>query len=402
MSSAVQSLPTDQSPVEAARQFQHREGLVFLDSSQPERGAISIVANDPIEILRGKLPQDAEALRAALLRHRSAGAAGGGLFGWVEFDGSFVFGVYLQSHTFEHDGHQGHPPAAFPLPPPHSAAPQHLIHFKPLAGREEFVTMASRAKEYIRAGDIYQVNVSYPWKAVWPQGLQPFNFYENLRSASPAPHSAFMNLGGTQVFSASPECFLRMSGRQIVTRPIKGTRPRGADVLTDGKLASELQHSAKERAELVMITDLERNDLGQICEYGSVQVTEMLKLEQFAQVHHLVSTVKGTLRSDVDHVDALVACFPGGSISGAPKKRALEIIRELEQYPRGLYTGAIGFLGFNGESRFSIAIRTAWVRDGIVQFHTGAGIVADSSPALEYEETLHKASGLLHAAGLKA
>jgi para-aminobenzoate synthetase component I len=402
MSPAVQSLPTDQSAVEAARQFQHQQGLVFLDSSQPERGAVSIVARDPIEIIRGKLPQDAEALRAALLRHRSAAAAGGGLFGWVEFDGSYVFGVYLQSHTFEHDGPTGHSTALVPPPPFNPAAAHDLIHFKPLADREEFVTMASRAKEYIRAGDIYQVNLSYPWKAAWPPGLHPFTFYEKLRSASPAPHAAFMNLGGTQLLSASPECFLRMSGKRVVTRPIKGTRPRSADMLTDGRLASELQRSAKERAELVMITDLERNDLGQICDYGSVQVTEMLKLEQFAQVHHLVSTVEGTLRSDVDHVDALVACFPGGSISGAPKKRALEIIRELEHYPRGLYTGAVGFMGFNGESRFSIAIRTAWVRDGVVQFHTGAGIVADSSPALEYEETLHKAAGLLQAAGIKA
>ena len=147
-----------------------------------------------------------------------------------------------------------------------------------------------------------------------------------------------------------------------------------------------------------MITDLERNDLGQVCEFGSVRVTEMLALESHPQVHHLVSTVEGTLRGDVDHLDAFIACFPGGSISGAPKKRALEIIRELEPHERGLYTGAIGYFGFNGESQFSIAIRTAWRTGDVVRFHTGAGIVADSVPELEYEETRHKAAGLLRAA----
>ena len=147
-----------------------------------------------------------------------------------------------------------------------------------------------------------------------------------------------------------------------------------------------------------MITDLERNDLGQVCEFGSVRVSELLGLESHAQVHHLVSTVEGRLRQDVDHLDAFLACFPGGSISGAPKKRALEIIRELEMHDRGLYTGAIGYFGFNGESQFSIAIRTAWRTGDVVQFHTGAGIVADSVPELEYEETRHKAAGILQAA----
>jgi anthranilate/para-aminobenzoate synthase component I len=164
-------------------------------------------------------------------------------------------------------------------------------------------------------------------------------------------------------------------------------------------LARELTASPKERAELVMITDLERNDLGQVCEFGSVRVTGLLELERYAQVQHLVSTVEGTLRPDVDHVAAFQACFPGGSISGAPKKRALEIIHELEPHRRGLYTGAIGWFGFNGESQFSIAIRTAWRTGEQVEFHTGSGIVADSDPDFEWEETRHKASGMLAAAG---
>ena len=160
----------------------------------------------------------------------------------------------------------------------------------------------------------------------------------------------------------------------------------------------ELQASVKENAELLMITDLERNDLGQVCEFGSIHVSELAAVESFAQVFHLVSTVQGTLRADISHAEAFRQCFPGGSISGAPKKRALEIIHELEPHPRGLYTGAIGYFGFNGESQFNIVIRTAVQVGREITFHAGAGIVADSVPALEYEETLHKAAGLLRAA----
>ncbi len=258
--------------------------------------------------------------------------------------------------------------------------------------------LVRRAQEYIAAGDIYQVNLSYPWLAEWPRELEPLDFYHRLRVASPAPYSAYLDLAGTQIFSASPECFLSMKGNRILTRPIKGTRPRSLEAQNDAHLRDELLASEKERAELVMITDLERNDLGKVCEYGSVRVTDLLRLESFAQVHHLVSTVEGTLRQGVDHWDAFMACFPGGSISGAPKKRALEIIDELEMYDRDIYTGAIGCFGFDGESHFNIAIRTAWKRRGVVQFHTGAGIVADSVPDLEYDETRHKAQGLLQAA----
>ncbi|MEQ1861636.1 MAG: anthranilate synthase component I family protein, partial [Chthoniobacteraceae bacterium] len=179
---------------------------------------------------------------------------------------------------------------------------------------------------------------------------------------------------------------------------IKGTRPRRPEGDDDERSAFDLITSPKEIAELVMITDLERNDLGQVCDYGSVAVRELLALERFEQVFHLVSTVEGRLREEVDHVAALDACFPGGSITGAPKKRAREIIAELEGSPRGLYTGAIGWLGFNGESRFNIAIRTVVVEQGVAHFHVGAGIVADSHPAAEWQETLDKAAGILLAA----
>ena len=265
--------------------------------------------------------------------------------------------------------------------------------------RAEFLAAVVRAQHYIRAGDIYQVNLSQRLTAQC--NFTGWEFYEKLSAVSPAPFSAFLDCGEFEVVSSSPEQFLRLSGSQIISRPIKGTRPRDADPTRDAQLAYELQTSAKELAELVMITDLLRNDLGKVCEYGSVQVPELAKLEKFAQVQHLVSTVEGRLRKDVTHFAAFASAFPGGSITGAPKFRAMEIIDELEPISRGLYCGAIGYLGFNRESQLNIAIRTAICRDGMAHFNVGAGIVADSNPEAEYEETLAKARGFFAALNLK-
>jgi para-aminobenzoate synthetase component 1 len=261
--------------------------------------------------------------------------------------------------------------------------------------RAEFLAAVERAQIYIRAGDIYQVNLSQ--RLTVPCGFAGWEMFEKLSVVSPAPFSAFLGCGDFEIASSSPEQFMRLSGSHIVTRPIKGTRPRDADPTRDAQLAYELQTSAKELAELVMITDLLRNDLGKVCEYGSVQVPELAKLEKFAQVQHLVSTVEGRLRKDVTHFAAFASCFPGGSITGAPKFRAMEIIDELEPISRGPYCGAIGYLGFNRESQLNIAIRTAICQDGAVYFNVGAGIVADSLPAAEYDETLAKAAGFLAA-----
>lgn len=257
--------------------------------------------------------------------------------------------------------------------------------------RAEFIARVARAQKYIRAGDIYQVNLSHRFSA--ESSLLPWDFFLKLSDISPAPFSAFLDAGDFQIASSSPESFLRMSGSHIETRPIKGTRPRSADPDRDAQLTYELQTSAKEMAELVMITDLLRNDLGRVCEFGSVQVPELVRLERYAQVQHLVSTVEGRLRPDVTHFSAFASCFPGGSITGAPKIRAMEIIDELEPVSRGPYTGAIGYLGFNRESQLSIAIRTAVCKERQIHFNVGAGIVADSVPEAEYEETLAKARG---------
>ncbi len=261
--------------------------------------------------------------------------------------------------------------------------------------RAEFLAAVGRAQRYIRAGDIYQVNLSQRLKV--PCELSGWEMFQRLGAVSPAPFSAFLDCGDFQIASSSPEQFLRLSGPHIQTRPIKGTRPRDNEPTRDAQLAYELQTSAKELAELVMITDLLRNDLGKVCEYGSVQVPELAKLEKFAQVQHLVSTVEGRLRDDVTHFAAFASCFPGGSITGAPKIRAMEIIDELEPVSRGPYCGAIGYLGFNRESQVSITIRTAICKEGVAHFNVGAGIVADSNPAAEYEETLAKAAGFLAA-----
>jgi para-aminobenzoate synthetase component 1 len=259
----------------------------------------------------------------------------------------------------------------------------------------DFLAAVTRAQNYIRAGDIYQVNLSHRLTAYWESS--GWELFQRLGAVSPAPFSAFFDCGDFQIASSSPEQFLRMNGSQIVTRPIKGTRPRDVDPTRDAQLAYELQTSAKELAELVMITDLLRNDLGKVCEYGSVQTPDLARLEKFAHVQHLVSTVEGRLRNDVTHFAALASCFPGGSITGAPKIRALEIIDELEPLSRGPYCGCHGYLGFNRESHLSITIRTAICKDGLAHFNVGAGIVADSKPEAEYEETLAKAAGFFGA-----
>lgn len=257
--------------------------------------------------------------------------------------------------------------------------------------REQFIARVNEAQRYIRLGHIYQVNLSHRLSAEY--GGSGWNMFERLADVSPAPFAAYLDCGDFQIASSSPELFLRVSGRHIVTRPIKGTRPRSADPTRDAQLTYELQTSTKEMSELVMITDLLRNDLGRFCEFGSVQVPELVRLERYAHVQHLVSTVEGRLRHGCTHFDAFASAFPGGSITGAPKIRAMEIIDQLEPITRGPYTGSLGYLGFNRESQLSIIIRTAVIKAGYAYFNVGAGIVADSDAEAEYEETLAKARG---------
>jgi para-aminobenzoate synthetase component I len=388
-------------PAEVAAQLRHLPGLVFFDSSGnfPSNAArpISVIAANPRQILRGNLSNSADLARLRAANppqiNTDLGIPTGGLCGWVGYEGDFTFGDYPEMLVFHHSDQTwweiGQLSTQLRTTP---RLPAEIGDFTPLTDRATFTRGVQRAKEWIAAGDIYQVNLSQNFTAQVRGEL--FGLYETLRDASPAPMAAYLALDGHEILSSSPETFLKISGRGIETRPIKGTRPRFIDPDEDRRSAYELQTSAKEISELVMITDLLRNDLGQVCEFGSVEVTEMLQLETLAQVHHLVSTVTGTLRPEIDAISALAACFPGGSITGAPKKRAMEIIRKIEPTPRGIYCGAIGWLGHHGESSFSIAIRTLVSSGGQLSYHVGAGIVADSDPEKEYEETLHKAAGI--------
>ena len=258
--------------------------------------------------------------------------------------------------------------------------------------KTDYLSTVQRAKAYIASGDIYQVNLSQ--RLSTSTDLPPAELYVRLRQLSPVPYGAYLHCGDFHILSASPERFLHFSPscRTVETRPIKGTRPRGLTPELDRKLATELLHSEKDLAELLMIVDLERNDLGRVCEIASIHVPERVALESYSNIHHLVATVRGTLRSDADRIDLLKSCFPGGSITGAPKIRAMELIDELEPTNRGVYTGAIGYFGFDGTMDLNIAIRTCILKEGRAYFHVGGGIVADSEPEAEYQETLDKAS----------
>ncbi len=394
---AFAPIDLEAAPAEVAARF-IRTGTAFLDSSLAGPASHSIIACDPDLVLAGSAAEWPVLARELTRRQRETSDSGlpeGAAIGSFAFDGSFTFGFYENLLAFDHGAETWHLRGDLP---PESPTPvrRPVVDFQPEIAREDFCQMVRGAQDHIAAGDIYQVCLSHRFSSEFSGDAWPL--YESLRHYSPAPHAAYLDLAGTQVLSASPETFLHLSGSRVVTRPIKGTRPRLAERDGDERSAYDLLTSPKEVAELVMITDLERNDVGRVCEYGSVHVTDLLHLERFEQVFHLVSTIEGQLRPDVSHLDAVSACFPGGSISGAPKKRALEIIATLEPVPRGLYTGAIGYFGFNGESQFNIAIRTAIIEGDRAHFHVGAGIVADSDPASEWQETLDKAAGILLAA----
>ena len=278
------------------------------------------------------------------------------------------------------------------LPSPSS----HVLVASPSLDFDGYLRAVRQVQERIRAGDIFQANLSQRW-SVPLEGREPLPcalaLQECLALLSPAPHAAFLAATDHVLCSASPERFLELKDGRVETRPIKGTRPRAADPTEDRRLADELMQSEKDRAENVMIADVLRNDLGRVCETGTVQVSGLCELESFAQVHHLTTTVEGRLRPGLDPFDLLHASFPGGSITGAPKIRAMEIIESLEPVRRHLYTGAIGFLDWRGDAAWNVAIRTATVVRNAVYFAAGGGITADSDPEAEYQETLDKAEG---------
>jgi anthranilate synthase component 1 len=261
--------------------------------------------------------------------------------------------------------------------------------------QEAFEAIVRKGKEHIAAGDIYQVVLSQRFEA--EVGVDAFTVYRALRHVNPSPYMFFIRMAGRSIVGSSPEMLVRVEGRQAVTHPIAGTRPRGKSEAEDLQLAEELKRNEKERAEHVMLVDLGRNDIGRVCDYGTVRVPTFMALERYSHVMHLVSVVEGRLSEDRDRLDALVSCFPAGTVSGAPKVRAMQIINDLEPTRRGIYAGAVGYLDFAGNLDFCIAIRTIVLQDGKAFIQTGAGIVADSDPAAEYDETRDKARAMIRA-----
>lgn len=430
-----------------ARLRPHHRHPVFLDSASAQPADIarhSIIGWDPFLTIEAhdnevrlthrdghtqtRTGDPLEILRALLREHATSASDDpdlpftGGAIGWFGYElgarlagiapsapadqptPDFALGFYdralVRNHATgqtwaigqsNHNGYFAHPP---PLP-----QSNHNGYFvsepAPNFPRGDYLAAVRRVRDYIAAGDVYQVNLTQRFSA--PRPADPFALYQRLRATNPAPFAAYLDLADVQVLSSSPERFLSLHGRHIETRPIKGTRARSADRATDTARRDELLASAKDRAELLMIIDLERNDLGRVCEFGSVRVDELHRPETYATVHHLVSTVSGQLRPGLDIVDCLRATFPGGSITGAPKIRSMQIINELEPHRRGPYTGALGWIGFNGDADLNIAIRTIVCAGDRATYHVGAGITWDSDPKAEYQETLDKGRAL-HAA----
>ncbi|MEO6365106.1 MAG: anthranilate synthase component I family protein, partial [Luteimonas sp.] len=261
--------------------------------------------------------------------------------------------------------------------------------------REGFIAAVEQSKEYIRAGDIFQVvlsqRLSVPFRA------RPVDVYRALRALNPSPYMYFLDVGGTQVVGSSPEILVRQQGDDITVRPIAGTRPRGRTAEEDSRLEAELLADPKERAEHLMLIDLGRNDVGRVAEAGTVQVGERFVIERYSHVMHIVSEVTGKLKAGMSYADVLRATFPAGTVSGAPKIRALEVIRELEPIKRNVYSGAVGYIGWHGDADTAIAIRTAVIQDGKLHVQAGAGIVHDSDPETEWEETMSKGRALFRA-----
>jgi anthranilate synthase component I len=270
--------------------------------------------------------------------------------------------------------------------------------FEPNMSREDFEAMVRRIVEYIYAGDAFQVVPSQRWSARTP--VEAFSIYRGLRAVNPSPYMYFLDFGDFQIAGASPEPLLTVSGRRVSTKPIAGTRPRGCSPEEDRRIEAELLADDKERAEHVMLVDLGRNDLGRVCEYGSVQVDELMEIESYSHVMHIVSSVSGTLREGVGAMDALRSVLPAGTLSGAPKVRAMQIVDELEPVKRGGYGGAIGYLSYAGDLDTAIHIRTVVVKDGVAHVQAGGGTVAQARPEYEYEESVAKSTAAMRAIAL--
>jgi para-aminobenzoate synthetase component 1 len=431
-----------QEPLKLFNLFAHKSGAIFLDSAQqmPGYGQYSFIGLDPFLTLSSKgthiqldkqtLSGDPFAvLKQQLLQFPLARVPNlppfqGGVAGYWSYDGDMVLGFYDLVIAFDLAQKRawifssGYPEQNLELRRTRAQSrldellkqleqPSELPSFaKSITSAENIKSNFSENSyqqavqhviDYILAGDIFQANIAQCFTAAKPDDCNPFDLYLRLRKINPALFSAFVNTGDLALASASPERFLKLTDKQVTSCPIKGTRPRGNTPAQDEIYKNELAISSKDRAENIMIVDLLRNDLSKVCADHSVEVPILCGLESFATVHHLVSVVSGRLKPEHDAVDLLQAAFPGGSITGAPKVRAMEIIAEIENKPRGPYCGSIGYIGFDGDMDSSIVIRTFVIDNESISFHAGGGITADSNPQQEYEETLAKARALTEA-----
>lgn len=451
--SLVEELVPAPGPWAIARRLAFLPHLLFLDSADrhTERGRYSFVSADPLEWVAGRQVDPFEKLSAILARAPretlpglppfQGGLAGLfgyglqhaveqlphprfdefevpdvgiGLYDWVIAWDHAVDRAWLISTGYPDGAHaaarmqqvkrwlqEDHAPRSLdgPAIPAESLAPQYPVRHHPGVtsnfDSRGYLDAVARAIEYVRAGDCFQVNLSQ--RLLAPFTAHPLELYARLRERSPAPFAGYLDLGQFALCSSSPERFLWCANGEVETRPIKGTRPRGATPEEDAALANDLATSPKDRAENVMIVDLLRNDLGRTCRFGSIEVPRVCQIESYRYVHHLVSEVRGRLAEGRTPVDLIRASFPGGSVTGAPKVRSMEIIAELEPTARGPYCGSLGYIGLDGTTDTNILIRTFTVGRGWAQFPVGGGIVADSTPERELDETMHKAEGLLRA-----
>jgi para-aminobenzoate synthetase component I len=424
-------------PANVAARLRGEKNITLLESVMRHEhlGRYSFLACNPSETLRvenGVMqnPRALEILRQNLEEHKTALIAGlppfqGGWAGYI----SYEFGKSLEAHSkipefdalcpdlilhrydtvmgFDHLQQRAW---IFGTDESEIATFEKLMKRKPQAfgsstiegwksnfSREQYENAVAQIVEYILAGDIFQANLTQCFSSDIPSNFDAFALFRKLRDKNPSTFAAYLDYGDVQIASSSPERLIKCDGAMVEARPIKGTRKRDADLMRDAELISELQASRKDRAENVMIVDLLRNDISRIAKPGSVKVPVLCGLESYANVHHLVSVVEGQLRDGLTQVGVLQAVFPGGSITGAPKIRAMEIIAELEAQARGVYCGSIGYLGFNGSCDFNIAIRTALFANGKAYVQGGGGITARSQPAAEYEESLTKIARIMEA-----
>jgi para-aminobenzoate synthetase component 1 len=370
-----------------------RAGSLFLDSSDPHHplSRHSFIAYDPVDVIR---TEDIPAHLDSLPSVSSDLPFTGGIAGIFGYDPAASYlGVYTKVIAFDLIARRTFLCGNATLPALKPRAPQPAaLSFTPLKPRAAYEADIARVIRYIVDGDIFQANLAQYFTAPLPQDFDAYAHYLHLRQCNPAPFSAYMNCGDRIIVSTSPERFLQVKDRKIETRPIKGT-------LSDSFPASALAASQKDRAENIMIVDLLRNDLSKVCTDDSVTVDKLCAIETFAGLHHMVSTVSGKLRAGYTACDAMTACFPGGSITGAPKLRAMDIITELEPRSRGAYCGSVGYINTNGAMDTNIAIRTLQYQDGQALYAAGGGITAASDPAAEYDETLLKARKVFESFG---